>query len=155
GHFSVTNDYFATSGASNGSLTAPANGNGVGNGVFAYGSSSAFPIYTYRSSNYWVDLAFTASGGAAPTPAAVLPPLLITTTSLTNGTQSAAYSAALAASGGTTPYTWSLFSGALPRGLKLSSTGAISGTPKVEASSTFSIQVRDGAGRTVSRALSI
>src|SRR5262249_12005042 len=68
GHFSVTNDYFAASGTTNGFLTAPANGGGILNGPFTYGASSAFPRNTYRSSNYWVDVAFTPSGGAVSPP---------------------------------------------------------------------------------------
>ena len=58
-HLSVNPSYFATSGLSNGPLSAPANGNGSGNGVYLYGSGSGFPTYTYNSSNYWVDLVFT------------------------------------------------------------------------------------------------
>ena len=56
--------------------------------------------------------------------------LTITTTSLPNGTVGTAYSQTLAATGGATPYTWSVYSGSLPAGLSLgSSTGTISGTP--------------------------
>ena len=44
-------------------------------------------------------------------------PLTITTTSLPGGNLNVAYTATLAASGGVTPYTWSLDSGALPTGL--------------------------------------
>ena len=32
---------------------------GGGNGVYAYGSASTFPINTYNSANYWVDVLFT------------------------------------------------------------------------------------------------
>ena len=64
-------------------------------------------------------------------------PLVISTTSLPNGQNGATYSTSLAATGGTTPYTWTLTSGSLPAGLTLdSSTGAISGTPTVSVSST-------------------
>jgi len=70
-------------------------------------------------------------------------PLVITTTSLPSGTVGVAYSAALAATGGTTPFTWSLTSGTLPTGLSLNpSTGAITGTPSVAATNlalTFSV----------------
>src|SRR5262245_46411502 len=59
GHFVVTNDYFASSGVTNGPLTAPANAAGVLNGPYTYGSSSSFPRSTYRSSNYWVDVMFS------------------------------------------------------------------------------------------------
>jgi Putative Ig domain len=63
--------------------------------------------------------------------------LAITTTSLPNGAVGTSYNAALAASGGTTPYIWSLTSGTLPTGLTLNtSTGAITGTPTVAASAT-------------------
>src|SRR5579863_2132957 len=52
--------------------------------------------------------------------------LAISTNSLPNGQVGVAYSATLAASGGTTPYTWSLTSGALPANLQLHAvTGAI------------------------------
>ena len=30
-----------------------------GNGVYAYGPTSAFPGSTFQSSNYWVDVVFT------------------------------------------------------------------------------------------------
>ena len=67
---------------------------------------------------------------------------VITTTSLPNGQVGTAYSAALAATGGTTPYTWSLTSGTLPAGLSLSASGVISGTPTATvnaASLTFKV----------------
>ena len=48
------------------------------------------------------------------------------------------YSAMLAATGGITPYTWSLTGGSLPVGLSLnSSTGAITGTPTGRASQLY------------------
>ncbi|MGB2663836.1 MAG: hypothetical protein WAK48_07525 [Candidatus Acidiferrum sp.] len=56
--------------------------------------------------------------------------LSVTTTSLPNGNVGTAYSGALAASGGSSPYSWSeTTGGALPAGLSLASSGAISGTP--------------------------
>jgi hypothetical protein len=64
-------------------------------------------------------------------------PLAITTTSLPNGQDGNAYSATLAATGGTTPYNWSVSSGTLPAGLSLNAaTGAITGTPSATASAT-------------------
>ena len=65
--------------------------------------------------------------------AAPVPPS-VTTTSLPNGQVGVAYSTTLAATGGTAPYTWSLTSGALPAGLSLASSGAITGTPTASAS---------------------
>ncbi|MBZ5667485.1 MAG: Ig domain-containing protein [Acidobacteriia bacterium] len=70
--------------------------------------------------------------------------LTITTTSLPGGSVGTAYSATLQASGGATPYTWSLTSGTLPAGLSLNATsGTISGTPTTIATSNFTIAVTD------------
>jgi len=58
------------------------------------------------------------------------PPLTFTTTSLPAAKEGNLYSASLSVSGGTSPYTWSIISGALPTGLVLNATvGYISGTP--------------------------
>jgi probable HAF family extracellular repeat protein len=57
GFYSVNDDYFVSPHAS-GLLTAPATDGTGGNGVYAYGSTSAFPTETYLSSNYWVDVVF-------------------------------------------------------------------------------------------------
>ena len=59
GHYSDDQNYFATSGIDNPPLHALANGVSGGNGVFIYGSSSAFPNQTWNTSNYWVDVVFT------------------------------------------------------------------------------------------------
>jgi Putative Ig domain len=98
---------------------------------------------------------FTVTVGDAENPAATASanlsitvtaaPLVITTTSvLPSGTAGAPYSVKLAASGGLTPYTWSIASGSLPAGLKLhAATGVISGTPVSGGASTFTAQVSD------------
>ncbi len=60
-----------------------------------------------------------------------------------------AYSSALGATGGVSPYTFSILSGSLPPGLSLnSSTGAITGTPTTAATYTFTVQVMDSGGNT-------
>ena len=80
----------------------------------------------------------------------------ITTTSLPNGTVQTAYSATLQATGGTSPYTWSVTSGSLPAGLNLASaSGTISGTPTTAGTSSFTIQVADSAGNKASAGLTI
>ena len=84
--------------------------------------------------------------------------LVITTTTLPSGVVSAAYSQTLAATGGVTPYSWSVISGSLPAGLSLgSSTGSISGTPTTEQTSNFTVRVADSQGTpdTDDQALSI
>lgn len=88
-------------------------------------------------------------GSAATSPA-------ISTSSLSGGTVGTAYSATLRASGGTTPYTWSISTGSLPAGLALNaSSGAISGTPTTAGTSTFTAQVKDANNNTGTKQLSI
>ena len=83
-------------------------------------------------------------------------PPSIATTSLANGTQNAAYSATLAATGGAAPYSWSIISGALPAGLALAQrTGVISGTPTRTGTSNFTIQVTDAKSLTATKSLSL
>ncbi len=69
----------------------------------------------------------------------------VTTTSLASGQVGSGYSATVAASGGTTPYTWSLSAGALPNGLTLSGAGQISGTPTAAGTSSFTVTVTDAS----------
>ena len=71
-------------------------------------------------------------------------PLLITTAGLPGGTAGQAYSQTVAASGGKTPYAWSLAVGTLPPGLSLSSaTGAITGTPTTAGTYAFTVRADD------------
>ncbi len=85
-------------------------------------------------------------------------PLIITTTSLPAATGGQPYSATLAATGGITPYTWSVSAGSLPPGLTLNpSSGTISGTPDVTGTYDFTVTVTDSENpaMTTSQALSI
>jgi len=59
GRYSANNNYFTTA-VTSGSLSALSNAESGGNGVYRYGSGG-FPINTYQSSNYWVDVLFTAN----------------------------------------------------------------------------------------------
>jgi hypothetical protein len=58
GNYSADNNYFNTA-KTNGPLTAPDTNSVGGNGVYAYGSTSAFPTLSYLGSNYWVDVVFS------------------------------------------------------------------------------------------------
>ncbi len=100
------------------------------------------------------------SGGTPFNPPPPAPsPLSISTSSLPDGNLSQSYSATLQASGGTGTRTWSLASGSgpLPDDLTLSSSGVISGTPTVDASFNFTVQVADSGSpqQVATRALGI
>ncbi len=73
----------------------------------------------------------------------VFPPLGITTATLASATPNANYIATLQASGGVAPLTWRLDAGALPGGLSLNSSGAITGAPTAFGTFTFTVQVAD------------
>ncbi|MDQ2777655.1 MAG: putative Ig domain-containing protein, partial [Acidobacteriota bacterium] len=77
---------------------------------------------------------------------------IISSSPLTTGEASRPYSSTFTATGGSGSYTWSLPSGSnLPAGLTLSPGGALSGTPTGAATASFSIQVADASGNTVSK----
>jgi hypothetical protein len=59
GHYSEDDNYFASKGVDSPPLHALTNGVSGGNGVYAYGTSSAFPSSTWNAANYWVDVVFT------------------------------------------------------------------------------------------------
>lgn len=81
----------------------------------------------------------------------------VTTGLLPNGRVGVAYSAQLTASGGRSPYSWSLHPDfpSLPPGLNLSSDGTISGTPTAAGTFKFVVRLTDADTRTVQRELSI
>lgn len=83
--------------------------------------------------------------------------LTITTTSINSCRVNRNCSRTLTASGGTTPYTWSLNAGseALPAGLSLSPDGVINGTPTVIGSKSPTFKVQDSAGRSATKQLTV
>ena len=87
----------------------------------------------------------SSGGGGGSTSAFV-----VSTTAADYGVVDNVYTSTLATTGGTAPFTWTLFGGALPTGLALDpATGAVSGTPVAPAgnfNATFS--VTDSAGQT-------
>jgi large repetitive protein len=69
---------------------------------------------------------------------------IVTTSPLPSASRAAAYNFQFQASGGTTPYSWSVASGfTLPAGLTLSSTGVLAGTPTTQNTYTFGVTVTD------------
>ncbi len=120
-------------------------------GHSAYGSSLPF---TPPSTGYWCfasyysgDSNYLASSDTTVDECVdVVQPLSITTSSpLHSGTEHVRYRVTLQATGGTAPYTWTLFKGSLPPGLALKSTGKIKGTPDSSGTFTFTVKVRDSS----------
>jgi hypothetical protein len=75
----------------------------------------------------------------------------ITTTFLTPATVGTSYNSALEAKGGEPPYEWSVVSGTLPAGIRLTAaSGILNGTPTVEGAFPFGVQLTDAnANRTL------
>ena len=83
-------------------------------------------------------------------------PPRITTRDLPGGRVGRPYSEPVQATGGSGARTWIIVEGSLPAGLTLdSTTGLIFGTPTVEGTSSFTVQVQDAAGGSDQQALSI
>jgi hypothetical protein len=105
--------------------------------------SSSFAIQVADATNATATKALSINVAAISNPG-----VTIKTSGLPNGQVSQLYQVTLAASGGTSPYTWGFTSnsGQLPPGLSLAaSTGQISGTPSQAGEYTFTLQVSDNS----------
>ena len=74
------------------------------------------------------------------------PTITTTAPSVSTATIGVAFSQPFTASGGTSPYSYSLVSGSLPTGLSLAPTGVLSGTPTQSGSFTITVRGRDISG---------
>ena len=86
-----------------------------------------------------------------PTPSASCPPITVKPFSLPNGKVGRSYHKHIHASGGDSPYSFSVSTGSLPTGLTLSPEGRLSGTPTAEGTFTFTITATDSNGCTGKR----
>ena len=99
-------------------------------------------------------VAITATDSTSPTKLTatatlsltVIGPLSITTTSLPGGAVNSAYTAGVAANGGSQPYTFSATG--LPAGLSMNAAGQISGTPQAAGTSSVAVTVTDSTSPT-------
>ncbi len=111
-------------------------------GTFPGGGGSYSEIWKVGTAVASPTLAFSLTGSGNPS---------ITAATLPGGTIGVGYTASIAVTGGTSPYTWTTYSGSLPPGLSLSAAppgglASISGTPSASGQFAFSLQVRDNAG---------
>jgi hypothetical protein len=82
--------------------------------------------------------------------------LQIATSSLSPGTKGRSFSNALSASGGISPYIWSVGSGQLPPGLLLSpSTGVISGVPSQTGTFSFAVALNDASNERTTKSMTL
>ncbi|MBS0214168.1 MAG: IPT/TIG domain-containing protein [Proteobacteria bacterium] len=98
---------------------------------------------------------FGFSGSQAYTVAVTAPTITLTPPTLPAATVGIAYSQAMAANGGTGPYTYSLVTGSLPTGVSLSSAGVLSGTTTTAGTFNFTVKATDAFGSSGSIAVSI
>ena len=142
GRYSVNENYFATSGVTNGPLYLLRNGESGGNGLYAVRSTSGLPSSTWNASNYWVDVVFVTS--AAPVNVAPA----VTSPGAQTGLQGVAVSLPIAASdydGDALAFS----AMGLPVGLSINNaTGLISGTPISAGNSSVLVAVSDGKDTT-------
>lgn len=137
--------------------SAPSHGTTSASGL----TISYTPTAGYSGSDSFTYTATGVGGTSSPSTVTITvtaPTLAITPASpgLADATQGNAYSASLAVSGGTAPYSYSVSSGSLPAGLTLDTgTGVISGTPSALATSTFTITVSDALGASGSRSYNL
>lgn len=124
----------------------------LGSGGRLYGTPSKAGTYAFTVT--------VADGESPPVTAQAgytlkIRPIAVRTSMLHPATKGKAYSASLAAWGGVYPLTWTIASGALPKGLHLSGSGVISGTASKIGTSSFTVRVRDKVGHTAKRALAL
>jgi hypothetical protein len=142
-----TNDTAVAWTASNGSVTK--------SGLFTAPSLTSSSVVTVTAVSLQDPLRF-ASATISVASTISHTRLAITSGALSSATLGMAYRGALAASGGTPPYRWSIASGALPKGLTLdSSSGAITGTPAQSGAFSMDFEVTDTALATATRASSL
>ncbi len=136
----------------------------TGLGFSSSGVLAGTPVNTGTSTfSFAVTDANGQTASASPSitiAAAPTTPTAVTITSpstLPSGVVSTPYSTSLTATGGTSPYTWSIksCSGACNTGLSFSSSGVLAGTPVNTGTSTFSFAVTDANGQTASASPSI
>jgi YD repeat-containing protein len=118
---------------------------GVLSGTPTTAATSNFTITATDSASHTGNRAYSLTIGSAVT-------VTLSPATLANGTVGTAYSQAITASGGTSPYTYQTTAGTLPGGMNLSSGGVLSGTPTTATTSNFTITATDSASHTGNRA---
>lgn len=121
-------------------------------------------LYTAPTVNSPTNVTVTATSHADPTKSAsaavTVDPanqqsVRITTGSLPQAQQGNAYSEVFSASGGTTPYSWSVSSGTPPPGIAMNASGDLAGLPTAAGTFSFNVVVTDAHGKTATGGFSV
>jgi hypothetical protein len=97
----------------------------------------------------------TKSASAAVTINPVGQTLQITTAGLPQGQQGNVYSEVFSATGGTSPYSWSVSAGTAPPGTSMNANGDFGGTPTATGTFNFTVTVTDATNNTATGNFSV
>lgn len=128
------------------------------------GSVDTTGLYTAPAVNAQTSVVVTATSNAdssksASAAATVGPvknqPLQITTGNLPQGLQGEPFSETFTATGGSTPYHWSISAGAPPSGIAINASGDFTGMPTALGTFSFTVKVADAASKTATGNFSV
>jgi uncharacterized protein (TIGR03437 family) len=128
-------------------------GSGLPAGLSITAASGALSGATAAAGNFTFTIQVTDANGTSATLSATLAVLGLTTSSGGSASTVSTYSQTFTATGGTQPYAF--VGTGIPAGLTLSSTGVLSGTPRAAGTYSFTVQVTDAGGITVSGTFSL
>jgi hypothetical protein len=144
----------SVSGTSNTAVTWSANAGSInGNGFFTAPTIS-------KATDVLVTATSVADPSKSASAAVTVDPvnqqsLQITTGSLPQAQQGSTYSDTFTASGGTTPYSWSVSAGTPPPGVALNSNGNFAGMPTSTGTFNFTVMATDSSNNTASGNFSV
>lgn len=143
------------SGSTNTSVTWSASGGTISAGGMFIAPSVTLKTTVTVTATSAADATKRASASISVSPvSAPTNPLAITTGSVPGAQSGSAYAYAIGASGGTTPYAWSVSAGSLPSGFALGNNGQLSGTTSQTGQFTFTAQVTDASNNSASQSFS-
>lgn len=121
----------------------------AGLSMSASGTITGLPTGPTGSASFTVQVTDSANTPATDTQALtidIVDPLLFTTAALADTGVGDIYEAAIAATGGTAPYSFTVITGELPAGIALAADGSLTGTVGNSATSeSFEVQVEDSS----------
>jgi hypothetical protein len=120
---------------------------GVLSGTPNFIGQFTFTIRVTDSASLTAERAFTLTIAQAVT--------ITTPSPLAGGIAGSFYNQQLQATGGVTPYVWSVSAGSLPQGLTLNPNGSITGTPTIGGAYNFTARVTDSVSTSATQAFQL